>query len=120
MMQQENASMHLRQEEAIASIIDLHGSLSELPEEFLIDIHTQTNPVTNNAIIMNCSELESMNSCGISQIIQLLIHTRRQQQRLLIFGLSEHNRYILEITNLSHFIDIVETETQAMEAVHRN
>jgi anti-anti-sigma factor len=120
MMQQENARMHLRQGDATTSIIHLHGDLSDIPEEFLMDIHMQTNPVTNNTIIMNGSELESMNSCGVNQIIQLLINTRRQQQRLLIFGLSEHNRYILEITRLNHFIDIVETETQAIEAIHRN
>ena len=119
-MQQKDASKHLRQGDATTSIIHLHGDLSDIPEEFLMDIHMQTNPVTNNTIIMNGSELESMNSCGINQIIQLLIYTRRQQQRLLIFGLSEHNRYILEITRLNNFLDIVDTEIQAMEAVHRN
>ena len=118
-MQQKDANMHLRQGDATASIIHLHGELSAIPDEFLMNIHMQTNPVKNNTIIMNGSELESMNSCGINQIIQLLINTRRQQQRLLIFGLSEHNRYILEITRLNHFIDILETETQAIEAVHR-
>ena len=120
MVQQEDASKHLRQGDATTSIVNLHGALSDIPEEFLMDIYTQTNPITNNTIIMNGSKLESMTSCGINQIIQLLINTRRQQQRLLIFGLSEHNRYILEITRLNHFIDIVETENQAIEAVQRN
>jgi anti-anti-sigma factor len=118
MMQQADPIMHLRQGNATTSIIDLHGSLSALPEEFLIDIHTQANPVTNGTIIMNCSELESMNSRGISQLIQLLICTRRQQQRLLVFGLSEHNRYIFEITRLNQFIDIADTKIQAVSVVH--
>ena len=117
-MQQADSLMHLQQGNATTSIIDLHGSLSDLPEEFLIDIHTQTNPVTNGTIIMNCSELEPMNSRAISQIIQLLICTRRQQQHLLLFGLSEHNRYILEITRLSEFIEIVNTQTQTVATVH--
>jgi anti-anti-sigma factor len=118
MMQQADTLMHLQQGNATTSIIDLHGSLSDLPKEFLIDIHKQANPITNGTIIMNWSELESMNSCAISQIIQLLIYTRRQQQRLLVFGLSEHNRHILEITRLNHFIVIVETETQAVVTLH--
>jgi anti-anti-sigma factor len=118
MMQQAGASMYLRQGNATTGIIDLQGSLSNLPEDLLKDIHLQSNPFTNGTIIMNCSELEAMNSRGISQIIQLLIYTRRKQQRLLIFGLSEHNRYILEITRLSRFIDIVETETQAVATLH--
>ena len=117
-MHQAGIIRHLRQGNAITGIIDLYGSLSDLPEEFLVDVHTQAHPVTNGTIIINCSELESISSHGISQIIQLLICTRRQQQRLLIFGLSEHNRYILEITRLNQFIDIVETETQAVAALH--
>lgn len=117
-MQQADTIMQPRQGTTSTSIIDLHGSLSDLPEEFLIDVRTLASPETNGTIIMNCSELESMNSRAISQVIQLLICTRRQQQRLLVFGLSEHNRYILEITRLNHFIDIVETETQAVAALH--
>jgi anti-anti-sigma regulatory factor len=118
MMQQACISTNLQQGNVITSIIGLHGSLSDLPEEYLIETYIQANPVTNGTIIINCSELEAMNSRVISQMIQLLICTRRQQQRLLIFGLSEHDRYILEITRLNQFIDIVETETQAVAALH--
>ena len=75
-MQQADTLMHLRQGNATTSIIDLHGSFSDLPKEFLIDIHTQANPATNGTIIMNCSELESINSRAISQIIQLLVKSR--------------------------------------------
>ncbi len=112
-MQQADAMMQLQQGNTSTSIIDLHGSPSDLPEEFLIDVRTLASPETNGTIIMNCSELESMNSRAISQVIQLLVCTRRQQQRLLVFGLSEHNRYILEITRLNQYIDIIDIETQS-------
>jgi anti-anti-sigma factor len=117
-MQQADAIMHLRQGNTTMNIIDLHGGPSALAEQLLIGSHTQASPATTSTIILNCSELESMNSRGISQLIRLIIYARHQQQRLLVFGLSEHNRYILEITRLSLFIDIADTETQAVTAAH--
>src|SRR4249919_1677090 len=114
---QADAIMHLRQGNTTMNIIDLHGGPLALAEQLLIGSHTQASPATTSTIILNCSELESMNSRGISQLIRLIIYTR-QQQRLLVFGLSEHNRYILEITRLSLFIDIADTETQAVTAAH--
>jgi anti-anti-sigma factor len=105
MMQQTDVIFHLQQQNAATSMSDLHESLSALPEQLL----TQANSATTSTIILNCSELESINSHGISLLILLLIYSRRQQKRLQVFGLSEHNRYIFEITSLSKFIDIADT-----------
>jgi anti-anti-sigma factor len=115
MMQQTDVIFHLQQQYTAMSIIDLHENQSALPEQLL----TQANSATTSTIILNCSELESINSHGIRLFILLLIYSRRQQKRLLVFGLSEHNRYIFEITHLSKFIDIADTKTQAVAAVHR-
>ena len=113
-MQQTDVIFHLQQQYTAMSIIDLHEKQSALPEQLL----TQANAATTDTIILNCSELESVNSHGIRLLILLLIYSRRQQKRLLVFGLSEHNRYIFEITHLSKFIDIADTKNQAVAAVH--
>jgi anti-anti-sigma factor len=117
-MQQAEASVQLQQGNATSNIVDLHGSFSDLPEEFWLNVCTQVSPVKNSTIIMNGRDVESMNSRTIRQIIRLLVCTRRQHLRLLIFGLSDHNRYILEITRLSEFIEIVNTQTQTPATVH--
>ena len=109
--------MHIRPANATTSMIDMHGSLSALSEEAFTDIQTQAGPVTTSTIILNCSELEAINSRGICQLVQLLINARQRQQRLLVYGLSEHNRYLLKITGLSEFVEIAGTETQALAAV---
>jgi len=93
-----------------------HGTFSALSHQLLSDIRMQNNAETTGTITLNCSGLESINSHGINLLIMLLIHSRRQQKRLLFFGLSEHNRYIFEITRLNEFIDIVGPKIQA-EAV---
>ena len=110
--------MHMRQGNATTSIIDIQGNLSALEAEAFRGIHAQGSPATSSAIILNCTELESLNSRGICLLVRLLTGARHQQQRLLAFGLSEHNRHILEITHLSRFIEVVATETQAVAAAH--
>jgi anti-anti-sigma factor len=95
-------------------IFHLHESLSAMPGQLL----TQGDSATTSTIILNCSELESINSYGIRLLILLLIYSRRQQKHLQICGLSKHNQYIFEITRLSEFIDIADTKTQAVAAVH--
>jgi anti-anti-sigma factor len=96
------------------AIFHLHKNLTTMPEQLL----TQANSATTSTIVLNCSELEPINSHGIRLLILLLIYTRRQQKRLFLFGLSEHNRYILQITRLSEFIEIVSTQTQTLATVH--
>jgi anti-anti-sigma factor len=114
MMQLTDDIFQLQQQYATMSISDMHESISTSPEQLL----TRANSATTSTIILNCSELEPINSHGIRLLILLLIYSRRQQKHLLVFGLSEHNRCIFEITHLSEFIEIVSTQTQAVAAVH--
>jgi anti-anti-sigma factor len=113
-MLQTDIIFHLHQQQATTKLSDLRERSSTLPEQLLI----QVNSATHNRINLDCSGLESINSHGIRLLILLLIYSQRQQKRLQVFGLSEHNRYIFEITTLSKFIDIVSTQTQAVATVH--
>ena len=109
-------NMNMRRVDIGTCIIDIRGEVSAFAEQVLTDAYTKASTSTIRTIILNCTELEYLNSRGIYVLIRLLTHTRRHQQRLLAFGLSEHNRYILEITHLSRFIESVATETQAVAA----
>ncbi len=113
-MQQTDDIFQLQQQNATTSISDLHESLSAMPGQLL----TQGDSATTSTIILNCSELESINSHGIRLLILLLNYSRCQQKHLQICGLSEHNQYIFEITRLSEFIEIVSTQTQTASTVH--
>ena len=97
-----------------------HGSFSALSHHALLDTRSPSKAETTGTITLNCSGLEPINSHGIYLLILLLIYTKRQQKRLQVFGLSEYNKYIFEITRLNKFIDIVETETQALDALHQH
>jgi anti-anti-sigma factor len=114
MMQQTDVIFQLQQQYATMSINEMHENLSTMPEQLLM----QANSATTSTIFLNCSELEPINSHGIRLLILLFIYSRRQQKRLIFFGLSEHNRYIFEITRLNQFIDIAGPTTQAGVVVH--
>ena len=112
-----NTTINVQQVNTTSNSIE-HGSFSALSKQSLLDIRTQYNAETTGTITLNCSGLESINSHGINLLIMLLIYSQRQQKRLLFFGLSEHNRYILQITRLNQFIDIADTTTRAGSVVH--
>jgi anti-anti-sigma factor len=116
LMQNANTTMQLEQVNTTSNSIQ-YVSFSALSEQSLFGVKTQHNTETIGTITLNCSGLESINSHGIYLLILFLIYTKHQQKRLQVFGLSEHNRYIFEITRLGKFIDIVETENQTVATI---
>ena len=112
-----NEIMHVQQVNTTSNSIE-KGSFSALSNKLLLDIRMRYGAETNGTITLNCSGLEPINSHGINLLIMLLIYSQRQQKRLQVFGLSEHNQYIFEITCLNKFIDIVGTKSPALDALH--
>lgn len=106
MMQYANPIIHVQQVNTPFDSIE-HGCFSALSHQLQSSIPTNYNAETTDTIMLNCSGLGSINSHGICLLIKLLIYTKRQQKSLKVFGLSEYNRYIFQITRLSKFIDIV-------------
>lgn len=118
-MQYANTTMHRQQVSTLSDSIE-HDRFSALSHQSSLDIPSPYKAEATGTITLNCSGLEPINSHGIYLLIMLLIYTKRQHKRLQVFGLSEHNQYIFEITGLNKFIDIVETETQPLEAFHQH
>ena len=66
------------------------------------------------AIVLNFSGLEYMNSGGIGLLVTLLVRAQRQHQRVLAYGLSDHYRQIFELTRLDEAVGIHESEADAL------
>jgi len=99
-----------------ASILDLQGEVTGSAESILMDAYSQATAAGAQAVILNFSGLEYMNSSGIGLLVTLLIRIQRQKQRLLAFGLSEHYRQIFELTQLDKAIGIHASEAAALAA----
>jgi anti-sigma B factor antagonist len=111
-----NVRTTVRQVNATTSIIDIEGEISAFAEQALMDAYTQANGATTRAFILNLSRLEYMNSGGIGLLVTLLIRIKRQKQRLLVCGLSDHYQHIFELTRLNEAIGIYASEAAALVA----
>ena len=115
-MPQTQVTMTVRTVSPEASIVDIGGEVTSGAENVLMDAYTQAIAAGAHTIILNFSAMEYMNSGGIGLLVTLLIRMKRQQQRLLTFGLSEHYRRIFEITRADEASGIFETEAGALNA----
>ena len=70
-----------------------------------------------NAIILDFSGLEYMNSGGIGLLVTVLVRAQRGGVRLLASGLSDHYREILALTRLDEAIEIHVDAGSAVAAV---
>lgn len=108
---------HVRKVSSETAVIDISGELNGYGEEMLMDAYTAASNGRTQAIILNFSDLEYMNSSGIGLLVTMLIRVQRQKQRLLAYGLSEHYQQIFELTRLNEAIAIFDSEDAAVTAV---
>ena len=98
------------------SVLDIQGEVTGSAESILMNAYAGAAAAGAQAIVLNFSRLEYMNSSGIGLLVTLLIRTQRQKQRLVAFGLSDHYRQIFELTRLNEAIAIYNNEAEALEA----
>ncbi len=99
-----------------ASIIDIHGEINASAEPVLMDAYNQACANGARTIMLNFTDLQYMNSSGIGLLVTLLIRVRRQNQRLMAYGLNDHYRQIFELTRLNEAIAIYDDEAEALKA----
>ena len=118
-MTQANVTMSVRKPAANASIIDIQGEINSYAENALMDAFVQAGTGGVRNVILNFQNLEYMNSSGIGLLVTLLIRAKRQNQRLLAYGLSDHYTQIFELTRLNEAIAIYESEEGALQAAQK-
>ena len=93
------------------------GDVTSASEAELMSGYTRAVEAGAEAIVLDFSGLEYMNSGGIGLLVTLLVRAQRGGVRLLASGLSEHYREILALTRLDEAIEIHEDEEAAIAAV---
>jgi anti-sigma B factor antagonist len=97
-----------------ASIIDIKGDLTAACEDVLMEAYNEATKSGPNAIVLNFTGLDYMNSGGIGLLVTLLVRANRQRQKLLAFGLTDHYKQIFELTRLDEAISIHADEGEAL------
>lgn len=115
-MNQTNVKMDVRKASGSTCVLDIHGEINSSAEPILMEAYNQACARGARNILMNFSDLQYMNSSGIGLLVTLLIRVRRQNQRLMAYGLNEHYQQIFELTRLNEAISIYQDEAEAIKA----
>jgi anti-sigma B factor antagonist len=118
-MSKANVTMQVRRVTPQTSIVDIQGEINAFAENALMDAYAQASEQGTRNILLNFQNLEYMNSSGIGLLVTLLIRVKRQNQRLLACGLSDHYRQIFELTRLNEAIYLYGSEAEALSAANQ-
>ena len=105
---------NVRREQPRAVILDLHGEINGFAEESLNQAYAEAESARPEAILLNFSDVDYMNSTGIALIVSLLARARKQHIPLRACGLSEHYVEIFNITRLADFMGVYGDEESAL------
>ncbi|HEX8982935.1 MAG TPA: STAS domain-containing protein [Ktedonobacterales bacterium] len=104
----------VRQLKPRVAVIELEGEINGFADATLSAAYTEAEAMSPQAILLNFSQVDYINSTGIALIVTLLAKARKAHIRLLTCGLSEHYIEIFNITRLADFMSVYPTEASAL------
>lgn len=105
---------HVRQLKPRIAVIELEGEINSFAEATLSAAYTEAEAMSPQAILLNFSQVDYINSTGIALIVTLLAKARKAHVKLLTCGLSEHYVEIFNITRLADFMSVYPNEASAL------
>lgn len=98
-------------------VIDVSGDLRGDARNDLESAYADAAAREPQAVVLNLTDLDYMDSTGIALLVGLLARTRRDGRDLSAYGLSDHYREIFAITRLSEYIHLYDDEPSAVGSV---
>ena len=95
-------------------VLDLSGDLRADAREDLEAAYAEAAAREPQAVVLNLTEVEYMDSTGIALLVGLLARARRDGREISAYGLTDHYREIFAITRLSEFIHVYDDEPSAL------
>jgi anti-sigma B factor antagonist len=96
----------------LATIV-LHGDINVAAESDLGAAYAAVGASGTNAILLDFSDTDYINSTGIALIVRLLADARRDRREVRACGLSPHYVEIFQITRLSDYMRIFDDAASA-------
>lgn len=98
-----------------AVVLRMKGEINGFAEEALAEAYEKAEAESPEAVVLDFTDVEYINSTGIALIVGLLAKARASGRRVIACGLSDHYVEIFTITRLSDFMSLVPDEERAME-----
>jgi anti-anti-sigma factor len=99
-----------------ATVVAIFGDVTGASEPALMEAYAKAVDGGARTIVLDFAGLEYMNSGGIGLLVTLLVRSKRQGQRLLAVGLSDHYREIFSLIRLDEAIGIHDDANAAVAA----
>ncbi len=97
--------------------LDLHGDINAAAETGLGAAYAEVRALEADAVLLDFTDTEYINSTGIALIVRLLADSRRDRREVRACGLSPHYVEIFQITRLSDYMRIFDNQASATAAI---
>jgi anti-anti-sigma factor len=99
------------------AILDLGGDITNQAEADLGDAYTKAVATDPVAVVLNFTAVEYINSTGIALLVGLLARARKDNRRIVAYGVSDHYTEIFRITRLADFMTLYPDEEAAVSGL---
>jgi anti-sigma B factor antagonist len=104
----------VRQREGETAVVDMVGEVNAQAEAALDAAYASAAEFNATSIVLNFEHVEYMNSTGIALVVGLLARAKKDRRDIMACGLSDHYRKIFEITRVSDFMHVYDSEESAV------
>jgi anti-sigma B factor antagonist len=101
------------------AVIEIQGEIDIVTERTLTNAYESAENMKTEAILLDFSKVDYINSTGLALIVNLLARARKAARCLLTCGLSDHYKEIFRITRLADFVQIYPDEATAIADFNR-
>jgi anti-anti-sigma factor len=107
----------VRQVNSQVAEIEIRGELSGFSDQTLLEAFSQANKPGTQAIVLDFTQVQYLNSSGIGLLVTLLIQARHTGHQLFGYGLNPHYLKIFELTRLCESIPVFKSRGEALAAI---
>jgi anti-sigma B factor antagonist len=100
-------------------ILDMQGEITGSAEDALLAAYGTAGSQAK-AILLNFSEVHSIDSLGAGLLIALLARVRKKRQRLLAYALNDSCRRAFELTHLDREAGLYANEAKALDILQHS
>lgn len=100
-----------------AAIIVLQGDVNAAGEDAIKEAYTSATADGARYILIDLTAADYINTSGIAVLIAIVMEAQRADQKVLVYGVSSHYRKIFELVRLPMYVEMYETEAEALSSV---
>ena len=97
------------------TIFNIRGDITSFSEPFLDKAYQKANDQDARKILLKIDKDAYINSDGIALLIQLMAQIKRNNQSVVIAGISEHFKKIFNMVGITKFAEIHDSVESAIQ-----